>query len=543
MDSVDLPFGDFSGQNSLFVDFVNQFSKVQNFYNPPPLEDSDIKKRIEKSRQSCQVPRSHFTSSLSAYNKNLHDSSLLNKHLEAFKSKDCVTVITGQQVGLFGGPSFTVFKAATAICLAAQLRKKGINAVPIFWMASNDSDFEEIRNSHFVDSNNNLLSLRFPKDSKDLFQMAGTVKLDAIGDCLDQLFTRVDSYPYAEPVLKRLSQAYIPSRSFREGFASWISHLFRDYGLIVFDPLMDIHRSHLSHFYEIAITHRENLIETLQKRNRQISKAGYEPQVSVDTSESLLFLIDEYRRYKLIWEKGKYRAKGPKKLSFSTKDLLRLAGKEPERMGFNVLLRPILQDYFFPTAFYIGGPAEVAYFSQVNSIADYWGVEPVILPRAGFTIVNRRSQRYLKQNHLQPVEILQKSNDALIKRVLQETQQSETLEQIESLEEKLRISLKKLQKSTHSSDPTVSAMLDNTQDKMLYQLEKVKARFITNYRHRSPVLKKHIDYLLTHLKPLNNPQERVLNFNHFLLEQGPTFLHEIMEMIDPLRFSHKILHT
>ena len=124
MDSVDLPFGDFLGQNSLFVDFVNQFSKVQNFYNLPPLEDSDIQKRIEKSRRSCQVSRPHFTSSLSAYNKNLHDSSLLNKHLEAFQSEDCVTVITGQQVGLFGGPSFTVFKAATAICLAAQLRKK-----------------------------------------------------------------------------------------------------------------------------------------------------------------------------------------------------------------------------------------------------------------------------------------------------------------------------------------------------------------------------------------------------------------------------------
>ena len=373
--------------------------------------------------------------------------------------------------------------------------------------------------------------------------MAGTVKLDSVGDCLDQLFTRVDSYPFAEPVLKGLSQDYRPSRSFREGFASWISHLFRDYGLIVFDPLMDIHRSLLSPFYEIAISHRENLIQTLQERNRQISKAGYEPQVWVDTSESLLFLIDGYRRYKLIWEKGKYRAKGPEKLCFSTKDLLRLANKEPERMGFNVLLRPILQDYLFPTAFYIGGPSEVAYFSQVNSIADYWGVEPVILPRAGFTIINRRSQRYLNQNHLQPLEVLQGSNNALIKRVLQETQQSDTLEQIESLEEKLRISLKKLQKSIHSSDPTVSAMLDKTQDKMLYQLEKVKARFITNYRHRSPALRKHIDYLLTHLKPLNNPQERVLNFNHFLLEQGPTFLHEIMEMIEPFRFSHKILHT
>ena len=195
MDSVCLPFGHLPGQNPLFVDFAHQFAKVRDFYNPPPVSESDIEQRLERARHSCQMPRGPFSTALTAYGKTLYPSRPLDRHLEAFQSEDCVAVVTGQNVGLFGGPSFTVFKAATAIRLAGRLREQGVNAVPVFWLASNDSDFEEIRVSHFVDSGNDLLSISFPDTPEDLGRMAGTVELNGIGDCLDQLQSGVASYP------------------------------------------------------------------------------------------------------------------------------------------------------------------------------------------------------------------------------------------------------------------------------------------------------------------------------------------------------------
>ncbi len=541
MDSVCLPFGHLPGQNPLFVDFAHQFAKVRDFYNPPPVSESDIEQRLERARHSCQMPRGPFSTALTAYGKTLYPSRPLDRHLEAFQSEDCVAVVTGQNVGLFGGPSFTVFKAATAIRLAGRLREQGVNAVPVFWLASNDSDFEEIRVSHFVDSGNDLLSISFPDTPEDLGRMAGTVELNGIGDCLDQLQSGVASYPFADSVLGGLSQDYHPSRSFREAFAAWISRLFSDYGLIVFDPLMDGYQNHLSRFYEIAVTRREPLVEALLERNRQINEAGYEPQVWIDPNESLLFLVDGSRRYKLVWRNGRYETKERPGLSFSREALLQLARREPHRLGVNVLLRPILQDYLFPTAFYIGGPSEVAYFAQLNAIADQWDLEPIILPRAGFTIVNHRDQKYLRRHRIEPLDVLQKSTDDLTEIILRETRQGQTLEQIESVTEQLRGRLLELQELIHASDPTVAEMLDNTRDKMLYQLEKVKTRFITNHRRTAPSLKRHVDHLLTHLRPMNKPQERVLNFNHFLMDMGPGFLNEITDLIDPFCFSHRLL--
>ncbi len=541
MDSVCLPFGNLPGQNPLFVDFAHQFAKVRDFYNPPPVSESDIEQRLERARHSCQMPRGPFSTALTAYGKTLYPSRPLDRHLEAFQSEDCVAVVTGQNVGLFGGPSFTVFKAATAIRLAGRLREQGVNAVPVFWLASNDSDFEEIRVSHFVDSGNDLLSISFPDTPEDLGRMAGTVELNGIGDCLDQLQSGVASYPFADSVLGGLSQDYHPSRSFREAFAAWISRLFSDYGLIVFDPLMDGYQNQLSRFYEIAVTRREPLVEALLERNRQINEAGYEPQVWIDPNESLLFLVDGSRRYKLVWRNGRYETKERPGLSFSREELLQLARREPHRLGVNVLLRPILQDYLFPTAFYIGGPSEVAYFAQLNAIADQWDLEPIILPRAGFTIVNHRDQKYLRRHRIEPLDVLQKSTDDLTEIILRETRQGQTLEQIESVTEQLRGQLLELQELIHASDPTVAEMLDNTRDKMLYQLEKVKTRFITNHRRTAPSLKRHVDHLLTHLRPMNKPQERVLNFNHFLMDMGPGFLNEITDLIDPFCFSHRLL--
>ncbi len=541
MDSVCLPFGNLPGQNPLFVDFAHHFEKVRDFYRPPPLAEPQLGQRLDRARRSSGVPRKPFASALAKYNSTLHPGDPLVRNLKAFESEDCVAVVTGQQVTLFGGPSYTVFKAATAIRLAESLRKQGVNAVPVFWLASNDSDFEEIRHTHFVGPDARLVPVAFPDDPEHSCQMAGTVSLSSVGSCLNELRSNVDSHPFSETILEGLEKDYSRDRSFREAFAVWISRLFSDYGLIVFDPLMEGYRESLSRFYEIAVTRRQPLIEALVQRSREIVKAGYEPQVWVDDHESLLFLVDGSRRYKLLWEEGRYRAKEKRELSFSSKELLQVAVDDPGRLGVNVLLRPILQDYLFPTAFYVGGPSEVAYFAQLNSVASHWDLEPVILPRAGFTIVNHRDQRHLKRHHITTLDVLQRSTDDLTEMILRESRQGEALQQMDAVSAELRRRLQELQQLIHASDPTVSAMLENTREKMLYQLDKVKSRFVMNHRRTAPSLRQHLEQLLNHLRPMNKLQERVINFNHFLMDRGPGFLNEITELTDPHCFSHRLL--
>lgn len=541
MDSECLPFGSLPGQNPLFVDFAHQFERVRDFYNPPPLTEPELGQRLERARRSSGVPRKPFAAALTRYNSTLHGGTPLARNLEAFESEDCVAVVTGQQVTLFGGPSYTVFKAATAIQLAQSLRQQGVNAVPVFWLASNDSDFEEIRCTHFVGSDASLVPVAFPEDPDDSCRMAGTVPLSSVGTCLEQLRSSTQFHPFSDVVLDGLERDYRKDRSFRDAFACWISRLFSDYGLIVFDPLMEGYQDSLSRFFEIAVTGRQSIIDALVERNQEIVEAGYHPQVWVDEQESLLFLVDGSRRYKLLWDKGRYRAKERRELSFSSGELLQMALDDPGRLGVNVLLRPILQDYLFPTAFYVGGPSEVAYFAQLNAVADRWGLEPVILPRAGFTIVDHLDQRHLKRHHITALDVLQRSTDDLTETILRESHQGEALQQMDSVSAELRQSLEELQQLIHASDPTVAAMLEKTRQKMLYQLDKVKSRFVANHRRVAPSLKQHLDQLLNHLRPLNKLQERVINFNHFLMDRGPGFLNEVTELTDPYCFSHRLL--
>ena len=543
MDSVCLPFGSLPGQNPLFVDFAHRFETVRDFYHPPSLAEPELGQRLDRARRSCGVPRKPFAAALAKYNSTLHPGEPLARNLKAFESDDCVAVVTGQQVTLFGGPSYTVFKAATAIrhgggaCASRESTPYRCSGWPPMIRISRRSD---------------TLILSAPMRNSSLwrFRAVPSIRARWLAPC-----PYLRSVPASSEL--RSSDGFSPlfrnnsggawrgitarTAAFREAFASWISRLFSDYGLIVFDPLMEGYQKSLSRFYEIAVTRHQPIMEALKERNQEIVEAGYDPQVWVDDHESLLFLVDGSRRYKLLWEEGRYRAKEKRELSFSSKELLQVALDDPGQLSVNVLLRPILQDYLFPTAFYVGGPSEVAYFAQLNSVASHWDLEPVILPRAGFTIVNHRDQRHLKRHHITPLDVLQRSADDLTEIILRKSQQGEALQQMDSVSAELRQRLQELQQLIHASDPTVSAMLENTREKMLYQLDKVRSRFVVNHRRTAPSLRQHLDHLLNHLRPMNKLQERVVNFNHFLMDRGPGFLNEITELTDPHCFSHRLL--
>lgn len=541
MHSEHLSYRNLPGTSPLLIDFSDQFHKVEQFYSPLPTTSKEIATRAKQVTSVERFPMGKLLPALKAYNESLGCSPAVLRNIERLESSDCVAAVSGQQVALFGGPAYTIYKAATAIRLAAQMRSEGIEAVPVFWLASNASDFEEIRCSHFTNSEGNLLDVCYPNGPESPFQMAGTIPLRDIEDCLEKLSSHTESLSFSTPILENLSKAYSKTRTFREAFAVWLSETFKDYGLIVFDPLMEGYHDHLSDFFERTIINRPSLNADLLTRSTALEKASYTSQVWVDETESLLFLVDDLKRYKLQYINGSFRAKGRKDFSFSESELLNVARNHPEQLSANVLLRPILQDYLFPTAYYIGGPAEVAYFAQSNAISHHWDLETIILPRAGFTIVNKRQQRYLERHQLKPIDMLQKTPDAIAEIILSKSKTGVVLEELDRIKNSLSSDLHLLEQQLKQSDATVASLLKNSQGKIFYQLDKVRNRFVKNYRGSTPALQRHLDYLSTYLRPSGRPQERVLNFSQFLMEQGPDFLHDITDLIQPFRLAHQIL--
>ncbi|MDP9052040.1 MAG: bacillithiol biosynthesis cysteine-adding enzyme BshC, partial [Acidobacteriota bacterium] len=267
-------------------------------------------------------------------------------------------VVTGQQVGLFGGPLYVLLKAATAIARAKQATAAtGVEHVPVFWLATEDHDLEEVDQVSLL-TNTEVETLRLGLRSHDA--PVGGV---ALGKAVDALLERASELLGYAPVCDLLHQCYRPEGTFGGAFARLMARLFADEGLVVMDAAGRDFHALGARALRAAIEDAEGFEAALMARSKELEAAGYHAQVLVKAGSSLLFLIGEdgtrqalRRGADGIWKAG---AKG-----YSTAELLRILEEKPERLSPNALLRPVFQDTILPVTAYVGGPAEVAYFAQ-----------------------------------------------------------------------------------------------------------------------------------------------------------------------------------
>ena len=278
-------------------------------------------------------------------------------------SQGAGVIVTGQQVGLFGGPLYTPFKAATALGLARQATQSSRPHAAIFWLATEDHDFAEIDHIVFP-ARRELRKLVYSSVPQTACPVGAIVLGDAIAPLIDEAWELLG----ASAAMDALAEAYKPGRSFAQAFADFYSRIFAAQGLLVLDAASrDFHRLGAP-VLRAAIERADEFHSALLDRNRQLEAAGYHAQVAVTPQSSLLFLIHEGARLALkriaptpaepagLWQAGRQ--------TLSTNDLTGILDSEPERISPSALLRPVFQDLLLSTSVTIGGPAEIAYFAQ-----------------------------------------------------------------------------------------------------------------------------------------------------------------------------------
>ena len=207
-----------------------------------------------------------------------------------------------------------------------------------------------------------------------------------------------------------------------------------------------------------------------------------------------------------------------------------------------MLLRPILQEYLFPTFGAVTGPAEIAYLAQVSSLSSFWGQEIAPIPRAAYTLVDRKTQRLLKKYDLRAEQVLNLEAMQLAEEVLRREEAGEVLEELDAVKRRLSDQLQHLRKKLVEEDRTVSELLDGASRKMHYQLGRVRRRFALNRSNAEDYRRRHLAYLGNHLFPRRRLQERVVNLNSFLAAEGRGLIDEIVGRIDPENISHQFLY-
>lgn len=432
-------------------------------------------------------------------------------------------VVTGQQVGLLGGPLLTLLKAATAIARAKQASAAtGIEHVPIFWLASEDHDLEEV-DQVSLPGRHAMQTLGMGVDGHGA--PVGGVRL---GPGATQLVEQASELLSYAPVCDLLAQCYTAEATLAGAFARLMTRIFANHGLIVMDAAgREFHALGRSTL-RAAIEGADELEAALLSRTAELESAGYHAQVLVKPGSSLLFLIDEGTGRRLPLRRVKVSAIGAQNAvwkagahTFTTAELLAILEAQPERISPNALLRPIFQDTILPTAAYVGGPSEVAYFAQSAVLyqAILGRVTPV-LPRFSATLIQPAIAAVMARDEVSLDDILALGTvDALTLRLGARAMPIEGKRRLAAVGTAMDAELEVLTGYLASMDPSLGRAASISASKMRYQMNRLRRMAATFEVQKEASLRKHASAMMLHLFPDGHPQERVVGGVWFLAQQ------------------------
>jgi len=501
---------------SLYSTFLSDFSRVSDFYRHPPnfngIDAAAREIRLEDSVRRAVVDV------LGKQNQAFGGDAATNRNLDRFRD-GAVAVVTGQQVGLFGGPAYSIYKALTAIHVARELSEHGVNAVPVFWLATEDHDLAEV-NHCFFPKRGGFERLELAT-SGTAERRVGDIQL---GEAVQELSAQAASLlegSWAVEVGRWVAESYTPEESFGSSFGKLMTRIFTGRGLIFLDPMSpDLHRLSLPTMLSGVQEHKA-LASELMARSEALEKAGFHAQVKVTEQSTLVFRIIDGQRIALRTANGGLAA-GNK--TDSLDETLKAVEKRPEDFSPSALLRPVIQDALLPTVAYIAGPAEVAYHAQTSLIYEkLLGRAPAILPRASFTLVGSHVSNLLKKYNLDVREILQ-GRQKLRARLEAEALPKALTARFDEGERSIKALVDGLREPLAKLDQTLLGALDTAAEKMLYQFSGLRAKAGRAEGFRTGVLNAHENEIAGSLLPNNALQERSFGLLSFLAAEGPDLL-------------------
>ena len=533
MDCRALAFRQLPHQPKLFLDYVDQFEKVKAFYGHPPTLDAVMRTANKVDYPSDR--RAKVSVILQRQNAEFGAGSATASNLERL-GNGAVAVMSGQQVGLFGGPAYSIYKALMAVQIAEELTRGGIDAVPVFWMATEDHDLEEVRHATWFEGGK-LTRFELP-DGNEAGKPVGRIPLGAEVEGFAQEAAESLRNQGGQLLGQFLVESYKPEETYGSAFAKLFARLFAEQGLILLDPLdAELHRV-AAPLYQHALAERDELNEKLLQREKDLDHAGYAAQVKVTSKSTLLFRFEDGARQVVTASDGRFQV-GEK--SWAREELTRLTHTEPGKFSPNALLRPVVQDYLLPTVAFIGGPAELSYIAQSEVVYQHLlGRMPVMLPRAGFTLVDAKAKKLLDRYGLSvedvwagPQELRRKMEGASLPESLSEDFERDQ-KQISAMLDGLGVQIEKL-------DATLLGAVEKTRKGIEFNLEQLRQRVGRAQDQKLGLLAAHEEHLELLLNPHKGLQERELCLLPFLARWDAGGLDELQELSSSTKLGHHFI--
>ncbi|MGB6829212.1 MAG: bacillithiol biosynthesis cysteine-adding enzyme BshC [Terracidiphilus sp.] len=421
------------------------------------------------------------------------------------------TVLTGQQVTLFGGPLFTPFKAATALARARTATAAGHPHAAIFWLATEDHDFAEI--NHVVFPARRSLEKLIYSSTPSTPVPVGNVVID---DSISPLIDRASELIGFSDAMEALAAAYKPGRTFAQAFTEFYAKIFAAQGLLIVDASgREFHRLG-ARVLRAGIELTDELHAALLERNKALEASGYHAQVAVGPQSSLLFLIDDQTGARQALKRIAPNANDPNgqwqtgRESYTTDDLLAILDASPERISPSALLRPVFQDFIFGSSAQVGGPAEIAYLAQSAVLFErILGRQTPPLARFSGTLIEPAVGELLRQNELNIDRLFQENAPSLAKRLAARAMPIETKRKLASAGNALDAELTTLLDWMRAQDEGLGRSAETSASKMRYQMNRLRELAANFELQREASLTRYAETIIQAIAPEGSIQERV----------------------------------
>jgi bacillithiol synthase len=512
MQSEKLELEQTGGFSPLFLEYISKKPSIKPFYNQFP--DVDGFEKIIKERNFDQSKRETLVASL----KKQYIGQPNIPDFDQLLDERCFTVTTGHQLNIFTGPLYVIYKIVSTINLAKQLKSRfpEYNFVPIYWMASEDHDFEEI--NHF-----NLFNKTYTwyTDQKGA---VGRMDCSEIATILDEMPEKVALFEKAYRQSKNLSHAVL----------TYMHELFGAKGLVC----LDADDVNLKAEFE-AIILKEILgsetLKSVEATSENIEKLGFKTQVKA--REINFFYLENGLRERIVKEGTQYQVLNTNFI-FSVKEIADLIASNPERFSPNVILRPVYQEVILPNIAYLGGPAEVVYWLQLKNVFDQFGVQfPIVMPRNFALYINAATKKRMEKLAMQTTDLWQDEQEIKQNYIAKNTDNQFDLEA-----QKLEIAtvFENILQKAISVDKSMEGAILAEKQKTINSIESLEKRVKKAEERTHETGINQLIALKGKLFPNGSPQERSDNFLNFYLNK-PEFINQLYDCFDPLNFTFNVL--
>jgi bacillithiol biosynthesis cysteine-adding enzyme BshC len=497
----------------LFADVLYHPDRTAAFYDYP-VRDLESFRAAAQQVQFTSDQRAKLVEALRVHNAG-------SAALERLARPGTVAVVTGQQVGLFSGPAYTIYKTLHAVRLAEWLTENGIPAVPVFWSASEDHDFAEVNHTWVFDADHRPHRLEMRRSASE--QPVGSIALQ--NPPIEELRASLARLPFAGDVVAAVEESYRQGMTMGDAFRTLLRRLLAGFDLLYLDPLLPEFRQLAASALRKTVAAAPELTAKLLERNRELAAAGYHAQVHVEEQTSLVFLLENGKRLSLRRHGFDYVHNSRR---FTAQELMASAAS----LSPNAILRPVIQDSMVPTVTYIGGPAETAYLAQSAVIyREILGRMPVAAPRTGFTIMDGRSAKLMDRYQLSLQDFFP-GETALRERIAAKLVPPALNETIRQTAADVDRAVARMHVAMTSFDPSLAKALHGSSRKIRYQLEKMERKAGREALRRDERAARDAASLYGLIYPERTLQERLYSILPLLAAHGPDLTNWIYNAIE-----------